>query len=160
MVDWSVVEVVRDFLREGGPVVLVTILLSIVGWALLLRFLLTGFTPRSDSDALPDQVLARLDFDEHQAQGRWALDLVARMATAAPLLGLLGTVLGMMDTFSFLSGDDVPRIEALAGGVSKALITTQAGLIVSLFLVGGHALLERKLRRETELFGDHARGRN
>jgi len=57
---------------------------------------------------------------------------LAVLTSAAPLLGLLGTVTGMLSTFLGLLGDRPNPLDAVAGGISEALITTQAGLIVSL----------------------------
>tara|TARA_R110002096_G_scaffold4493_16_gene20910 strand:- start:7466 stop:7885 length:420 start_codon:yes stop_codon:yes gene_type:complete len=52
---------------------------------------------------------------------------------AAPLIGLLGTVAGMLKTFSGLarSGSGSAPIDAISGGISEALITTQTGLIIA-----------------------------
>ena len=69
--------------------------------------------------------------------------IVGALTAAAPLLGLLGTVVGMVNTFDAvgqLSGDASGRI---ASGISQALITTQYGLIVALPGVFGLARLQR-----------------
>jgi biopolymer transport protein ExbB len=50
----------------------------------------------------------------------------------APLLGLLGTVLGMIDVFGVIMNAGVGNAGVLAGGISKALITTAAGLSVAI----------------------------
>lgn len=137
-----------ELAREGGPVLLAILALSVAGWSLVLRLLLEGAPPPAGRPE-PDparRALAELDAHERLADARAALRLVALLAGAAPLLGLLGTVLGMMDTFSFLGRDEVPRADALAGGVSRALVTTQAGLVVAILLLAGHALLGRRLR--------------
>lgn len=49
-----------------------------------------------------------------------------------PLLGLLGTVLGMIDVFMVMSSTSVTEPEALAGGIAQALITTAAGISVAI----------------------------
>jgi len=55
------------------------------------------------------------------------------VATVAPLLGLLGTVWGMMAAFNAIaSSAAMGRAELLAGGISSALLTTAAGLIVAI----------------------------
>ena len=62
------------------------------------------------------------------------LKLIMTFVSAAPLVGLLGTVSGMLLTFSALasgSGGD-KTMDEIAGGISIALITTQAGLVVAL----------------------------
>ncbi len=137
-----------ELAREGGPVLLAILALSVAGWSLVLRLLLERAPPPA-SPPEPDparRALADLDAHERLAEGRATLRLVALLAGAAPLFGLLGTVLGMMDTFSFLGRAEVPRADALAGGVSRALVTTQAGLVVAILLLAGHALLGRRLR--------------
>ncbi|MFO7752072.1 MAG: MotA/TolQ/ExbB proton channel family protein [Desulfobacteraceae bacterium] len=60
------------------------------------------------------------------------LTLMATLAATAPLLGLFGTVLGMIDTFDILSAFGTGSAKALAGGISEALISTQSGLLVGI----------------------------
>lgn len=71
------------------------------------------------------------------------------LAAVAPLLGLLGTVTGMINTFhvitAFGAGD--PRL--MAGGISEALVTTQLGLAVAIPIMVAAALLGRKAQRIT-----------
>ncbi|MDT8446543.1 MAG: MotA/TolQ/ExbB proton channel family protein [bacterium] len=54
------------------------------------------------------------------------------IAGVAPLLGLLGTALGMVEVFAKLSLGGQTKIEALSGGISQALLTTVAGLVVGI----------------------------
>lgn len=74
------------------------------------------------------------------------LPFVAISASSAPLLGLLGTVTGIINTFKritvFGSGD----VKSLSGGISEALITTEWGLIVAIPALLIHAFLSRKAR--------------
>lgn len=57
---------------------------------------------------------------------------IATVATVAPLLGLLGTVTGMIKVFRDVAQTPDPEISALAGGIWEALITTAAGLCVAI----------------------------
>ena len=58
---------------------------------------------------------------------------VATLVTAAPLLGLLGTVLGMLQTFFGIStGGGAETADVVAGGIAEALVTTEAGLMIAL----------------------------
>lgn len=60
------------------------------------------------------------------------LNSLGTIASIAPLLGLLGTVLGMIEVFSAITAAGVGEPKVLAGGIAKALITTAAGLIVAI----------------------------
>lgn len=68
-------------------------------------------------------VSARLD---------WGLTLIGVLAAIAPLLGLLGTVLGMISTFDSIALFGTGNARAMAGGISEALITTQTGLLIAI----------------------------
>ncbi|MBR9726907.1 MotA/TolQ/ExbB proton channel family protein [Shewanella intestini] len=75
------------------------------------------------------------------------LGFIALLAAMAPMLGLLGTVSGMIETFQSLTqfGNSDPKL--LSEGISKALITTQAGLIVALPLLLLHYPLKRRAQK-------------
>ena len=60
------------------------------------------------------------------------IHFMAALVAAAPLLGLLGTVIGMMDTFHATATASATDASALASGIGKALITTQAGLAAAI----------------------------
>lgn len=60
------------------------------------------------------------------------LAVIGVLAGIAPLLGLLGTVLGMIETFEVISVFGTGNARAMAGGISVAMITTQAGLLVAI----------------------------
>ncbi len=70
--------------------------------------------------------------------------LLAGLTAAAPLLGLLGTVLGMIKTFTGMLATG-ETIDFIAGGISQALITTQVGLVVAIPGVFGTVRLQRLL---------------
>ena len=66
------------------------------------------------------------------------------LVSASPLIGLLGTVIGMLQTFSGLSMQDGYKIDLVAGGISQALVTTQAGLLVAIPALAMVHLLQRR----------------
>ncbi|MEM8866933.1 MAG: MotA/TolQ/ExbB proton channel family protein [Verrucomicrobiota bacterium] len=83
------------------------------------------------------------------------LSIIWITASTAPLLGLLGTVTGIITTFKLLTifGSGDPK--ALGGGISEALITTEFGLIVAIPSLILHAFLQRKAKAiENEFEGD------
>jgi len=72
------------------------------------------------------------------------MPLIALTAATAPLLGLLGTVTGMIQTFQLITLFGTGDAQTLSGGISEALITTQFGLMVAVPALIVHALLSRK----------------
>lgn len=68
---------------------------------------------------------------------------LSAIVTVAPILGLLGTVLGLMDIFNVISGGGIGDPALLSGGIAKALITTVAGLTLSVPFIFLHSLLSR-----------------
>ncbi len=83
------------------------------------------------------------------------LDLLGTIASVSPLLGLLGTVMGMIKVFSAITAAGVGDPQVLAGGISEALITTAAGLSVAIPALIFHRHFQAKvvdlvLRMENE----------
>lgn len=71
--------------------------------------------------------------------------VLGTVTSIAPLLGLLGTVLGMIEAFSAIMAHGSGNAALLAGGISKALITTAAGLIVAIPALVCHRFFERRI---------------
>jgi biopolymer transport protein ExbB len=86
--------------------------------------------------------LASMKLRQHQ-QKAYALAIVA---TVAPIVGLLGTVLGMVEAFHVIAySDGMGNPALLAGGISKALVNTAAGLTVALPALGMHHYFKHRL---------------
>lgn len=87
-------------------------------------------------DSRPDQGTARQQFDREisgiHAFVRREVIVLRALVAAAPLLGLLGTVYGMVATFAAVSHQTTESAALVAGGISAALITTQFGLVAAL----------------------------
>lgn len=73
------------------------------------------------------------------------LGALGTIAAVAPLLGLLGTVVGMIAVFSQLNLEGAGNAGALAGGISQALITTAAGLCVAIPAMISHRFFVRRV---------------
>jgi biopolymer transport protein ExbB len=74
------------------------------------------------------------------------LPFIALTAAAAPLLGLLGTVTGMISTFNLISIFGTGDPKTMSSGISEALITTECGLYISIPALMLHAFLNRKAK--------------
>lgn len=77
---------------------------------------------------------------------RW-LPIIALTAAVSPLLGLLGTVTGMIKTFELISLFGTGDARLLSGGISEALITTKFGLVVAIPALVLHAYLQRRTKK-------------
>lgn len=86
-------------------------------------------------------------FEEYQQNTLAGLNrdfvVLAALTAVAPLLGLLGTVAGMIETFQAVAASTGKTAGKMAGGISQALITTQFGLVVAIPGVFGLARLHR-----------------
>jgi biopolymer transport protein ExbB len=75
------------------------------------------------------------------------LNTLGTIASVSPLLGLLGTVLGMIDIFAVINDAGVGHAGLLAGGIAKALITTAAGLMVAIPALMFHRFFNSKVNK-------------
>lgn len=73
--------------------------------------------------------------------------LLTAVVTTTPLMGLLGTVIGMLTTFKGLAGSSGQTVDLVASGISEALITTQTGLMVA---IPGWILISEIIRRRNQ----------
>jgi biopolymer transport protein ExbB len=82
------------------------------------------------------------------------LGTLAILAAVAPLLGLLGTVTGIIETFQsiLLFGTGDPRL--MSGGISQALVTTVMGLVVAIPILIVHSLLSARGNRLIQILDE------
>ena len=117
-----------EMFKAGGPVMWPILVLSVIGLAIL--------------------AWKALEFRAGRRDGR-GLTVVSTIITAEPMLGILGTVTGIIQTFGQLNGaDGVANPMAATAGIGEALITTAGGLIASLILIFPYNLLESKVEEE------------
>lgn len=94
-------------------------------------------------EAMKDAIQEAGDHAAHDMEK--FLSTLGTIAAISPLLGLLGTVLGMVDVFTDVMLQGTGNTAILAGGISKALITTAAGLSVAIPALIFHRALTRKI---------------
>ena len=161
------VQAALEYLRQGGWVMVPLAIVSVVMWTLIFERL-RSYRALAHSDNLrqrlwqeyerdrgglldqsdrPDQLgqpavdRAALRMSALRVEGdiERYLAIITVLVAVAPLLGLLGTVLGMTETFQVIATFGTGNTRALASGISVALITTQTGLLIAvpgLFLRG------------------------
>lgn len=175
-----------DFFYKGGPLMYPILLCSVVGVAIiiskwiryrqLIRFLERPpvevvESPPEEFRRLFDAVRGGAGDQEISVIGTGLVREVEKglswlgvIAMISPLLGLTGTVLGMIRAFMVLSQNPVVDPLMLAGGIWEALITTAAGLLVAIPMHLGHHYLEKQadeiafLLKEVAVFLKKERG--
>ena len=121
---------ISEWFVKGGPVMWPILALSVLGLAILVWKALEFRSGRRDAKGLA---------------------VVSTIITAEPMLGILGTVTGIMRTFSALNasgGSESPL--AATAGIGEALITTAAGLVASLVLLFPYNMLDSMVDDDVE----------
>jgi biopolymer transport protein ExbB len=90
------------------------------------------------AEALASQI------EREMSKGFWVLETIV---TAAPLLGLLGTIVGMMHSFQLFGGSGLVDPGGVTGGVAQSLVATAIGLVVALFALFAFNYFSRRLER-------------
>jgi biopolymer transport protein ExbB len=143
----------QSVIEKGGPVMFAIIALSIVLYSrcfLLLLTLRQSHRQLRQKGPLRTGQLASLRRLQDEAQDGFRQQRVAlgAMIAAAPLLGLLGTVSGLVRTFESMSMHAGQKsMEGLAGGISQVLVATESGLVVAIPALLIVYLAHRQMRK-------------
>ena len=119
---------------------------------LLLRVLAAGIHTRNSE---PEKAMESAGIAEVSAMKRGLMTLDT-IITLAPLLGLLGTIIGMIDSFGIMAESGIGQPHAVTGGVAKALICTAAGIIVAVVSLVPYNYFLSRIERYTELIEEYA----
>ena len=119
------------------------------------KMLARGVELMEEPKSLVEEVLYESVLKAKLRLGRM-LPFIAISAASAPLLGLLGTVTGIISTFKLITIFGAGDPGQLSGGISEALITTKYGLIVAIPSLLLHAFLSRKAHAVTGLMETNA----
>ena len=150
-------------IAQGKAIGFVIILIGLTGLAFSIykiRFLLLNQEElESDGDNVVNQMIQKTKdvsnyeskeniLDElilnYSSKIEWGVSWVKFFAAVAPLLGLLGTVIGMIETFQAITLFGTGDPKQMAGGISQALVTTMLGLIVAAPLLGFYTYISDK----------------
>jgi biopolymer transport protein ExbB len=112
---------------------------------LLPDILRAAWNPAHSSASVAERSVEE-ELHKHKPELERSLNTLATLAAIQPLLGLLGTISGMISTFSVIASQGTGDARALADGISEAMITTQAGLCVALPILLGHNYLRNRYR--------------
>jgi biopolymer transport protein ExbB len=118
----------------------------------ILRVLTAGLHART---AAPEKAMEAAGIAEltNMKRGMPALDTII---TLAPLLGLLGTIIGMIDSFGVMADQGIGQPHAVTGGVAEALICTAAGIFVAVIALVPYNYFQARIEQHTELIEYYA----
>jgi len=153
-----------DLLESGGPIVTLILLIAALIWVLLaerIYFLLRIYPTvlakareRWRARAETRSWFAsqqRNDFVTTLGGGLTRnYQFISTLIKICPLLGLLGTVLGMLEVFDALAATGSNNPRSMAAGVSKATISTLAGMVVAIVGLLANTIVERRAKSEKE----------
>ncbi|TET87496.1 MAG: MotA/TolQ/ExbB proton channel family protein [Sulfurovum sp.] len=158
-----------QYIDRGGIIVTILIGLNILGFGIMLWKLIILSLARNQKEKMVQNTLDFIkknnqDFDKKSLQNTLDMQIqklesglgtVKIIASIAPLLGLLGTVVGVLTAFDAIAKQGLGDPSIFSGGISIALITTVAGLIVAIphyvgynYFIGLLDAIELKLEKE------------
>ena len=162
-------EAFYSFFETGGDVLYLILAATVLMWTLIIERLWffrqsyprlaqrveADWHRRRDRSSWHALRIRRLLISELRVELRRFLPLIRTLITLCPLLGLLGTTTGMIEVYDVLAlaGTGTPR--AMAAGVSKAMVTTMAGLVAALSGVFFASRLESWAREEAQRLERH-----
>jgi biopolymer transport protein ExbB len=125
-----------EYIQKGGVIVYILIALNMIGYTIIIWKFLT--LPRKEN--LTYAILKKIDLSknigtqiEYEIKKlEFGLNFIKNIASVAPLLGLLGTVVGVLKAFEAITQQGLGDPTIFSTGISIALITTIAGLIVAI----------------------------
>ena len=139
-------ERIGDFMQAGGPVLWVILGTSFLMWTLIVerywylrvnhpryaRGVVGEWKARDDRSSWYAHRIRELLISEVELRLRRALALLQTLVALCPLMGLLGTVFGMVQVFDIMAITGTGNARAMASGISMATIPTMAGMVTAL----------------------------
>ena len=162
------IEAIRDFMSLGGDVLTLIAFTIFVMWVLIIERLVffrtrintmakevrDAWESRQErrswhAGAIREMLISR--FSQRINQG---IPMIQTLVALCPLLGLLGTVTGMIKVFEVMAVSGSGNVRAMAAGVSQATVPTMAGMVGALSGVLLVTVLSRRATREVEFLED------
>lgn len=158
----------QAFFERGGPVLIWIMVATFFMWLLILERLLyfrvahravaeeaiTEWRSRSDKSSVFAGWVRDKLVSEVRQKAQANVSLVKALVALAPLLGLLGTVTGMVSVFDIMALTDGADAKAMSAGVSRATIPTMAGMVASLSGILFTSSMDRTVNRSVQNVAD------
>ena len=165
----DILDAVSSFMNRGGPVLNVIAGLLLVKWSLVferiwylntthkknVKTTLANWNARSDTKSWSAQHIRNMMISKISLDVRNTMPIIEVLVTICPLLGLIGTVTGMITLFFTMAVSGGGDAKSMAGGVSMATIPTMAGMVGAISGIFAYNYLKGKIDRDLELLEDH-----
>ncbi|WP_031553863.1 MotA/TolQ/ExbB proton channel family protein [Parvularcula oceani] len=159
---------IRAFLEAGGNVLFVIMITTFVMWALIVERLIyfstangnvrkraiNAWDERTDHTSWYAHAIREKLISEVKLTATSNLGLIKVLVAVSPLLGLLGTVTGMVEVFDVMAVTGSSNARLMAGGITKATIPTMAGLVASLSGILAMNILDRQAKKTISSVSD------
>lgn len=153
---------IQDFIETGGQVLLIIGVLIFVMWLMILerffyyvkghrdrvKFVLSTWQARQDKSSWNAEQIRQALISRTAIALGGNLPVLQALVALCPLLGLMGTVTGMIEVFDVMAVSGTGNARSMAAGVSKATIPTMAGMVGALSGVFATTWLQRTAKRE------------
>ena len=162
-------EWLASFIDAGGSTLWAILAVTIFMWTMIFERLvfyrwifprrcetwISEWRNRSDHSSWRAHAIRRLLVSEAKTQLREGIPIIKILIAICPLLGLLGTVTGMIEVFNVMAVTGGGDAKSMAGGVSMATIPTMAGMVGAISGIFASNYLKAKVDRDLELLEDH-----
>jgi biopolymer transport protein ExbB len=159
---------IEDLIMAGGSVMWAIAFSSVVLWFLIIERLiyiqmvypadreswLARWNARTIKQSWPAHAIRRLYIARAQRQLSRNMKIIRMLTGLCPMLGLLGTVAGMIQTFDVMAAMGTANARAMASGISAATITTMAGLVIAIPSLYFSKWIKDRVDRETRSLSD------
>lgn len=162
-------DAILAFMDQGGGVLWVIGILLLLTFSLIfervwylnsahskkVKHTLAAWNARSDKSSWRAHQIRMMMISQVKLELRSSMSLIESLVVICPLLGLLGTVTGMIEVFFVMALTGGGDAKSMAGGVSKATIPTMAGMVGALSGIFASNWLKHKMDTDLALLEDH-----
>ena len=165
---YEAIDAIRSFIELGGDVLWAIMVVLFLMWTLILerlwyfykvypaekKAILAAWDARADTTSWHAKRIRQQMISEAALALKARTDFIKALIAICPLLGLLGTVTGMVTVFDVMTYSGTGNARAMAAGVSKATVPTMAGMVAALSGVYFGTFLDHAARKKSEELED------